>query len=68
MSFKLAKGARARIDLMRGRKVVRKVSSRRRTGLRTHRLKIRPRELARGEYRVRLRVGKVTKKLSARRL
>ena len=34
--------------------------------LRTHRLKIKPRSSPRGEYTVRLRVGKVTRKLSAR--
>ena len=69
VSFKLAKApGRAVIDLLRGRKVVRKVSSRRRTGLRTHRLKIRPRELARGEYRSACGSARSRKKLSARRL
>ena len=48
--------------------VVKRVSSRTRTGLRTYRLRIAARGLARGDYRIRLRAGTAQPTLGARRL
>ncbi len=49
-------------------KVVKRVSRRMRTGLRTYRLRVSARGLARGEYRIRLRAGSAKATLGARRL
>ncbi len=68
VSFRLAAPGRARVDVLRGGKVVRRVSNRRRQGLRTYRLRIAARGLERGTYRVRLRAGGARSKLAARRL
>ena len=54
--------------MLRGGKVVKRVSSRQRTGLRTYRLRVSARGLARGEYRIRLRAGQAKATLGARRL
>jgi hypothetical protein len=55
LSFRLARDSRAVVDLLRGGRVVKRVSSRGRQGLRTYRLRVGARGLPRGEYRVRLR-------------
>jgi hypothetical protein len=64
----LARTGRAVLDVLRGRKVVRRVSARSRKGARTYRVRIRARRLARGTYRIRLRAGGATAILKARRL
>jgi hypothetical protein len=68
VSFRLARTQRAVIGVLRGKKVVKTVSTRTRKGGRTYRLRISARGLARGEYRIRLRAGKATATLGARRL
>jgi hypothetical protein len=68
VSFRLARKGRAVVDVLRGRKVVRRVSARTRKGSRTYRLRVSPRGLARGSYRIRLRAGGATAILKARRL
>ncbi|HET8949040.1 MAG TPA: hypothetical protein VFN44_00975, partial [Solirubrobacteraceae bacterium] len=68
VAFRLARTERAVVDVLRGRKVVRRVSARTRKGGRTYRLRISGRGLARGSYRIRLRAGGATAILRARRL
>jgi immune inhibitor A len=66
VSFRLARDSRAVVELMRGSRVVKRVSDRRRQGLRTYRLRISARGVARGEYRVRLRATRAGKTTTAR--
>ena len=72
--YRLARGARARVDLLRRGHVVRRLSRLRRVPAgRTRTIRVRPRTLARGAYRVRLTVrsggGKARRMtLTARRL
>ena len=68
VSFRLGATRRAVVDVLRGGKLVKRVSNRRRTALRTYRLRISARGLARGEYRIRLRAGTAKATLGARRL
>ena len=68
LSFRLARRGRAVVDVLRGRKVVKRVSRRMRTGQRTYRLRVSARGLKRGEYRIRLRAGSAKATLGARRL
>jgi hypothetical protein len=68
LSFRIANKSRAVVEVLRGRKVVKRVSSRVRKGLRTYRLRVSARGLARGEYRIRLRAAGATATLGARRL
>ena len=68
LSFRLAGDAQAVVDVLRGGKRVKRVSDRARKGLRTYRLRVSARGLARGDYRIRLRAGGGKAKLTARRL
>ena len=56
MTFRLKSGARVRVDLMKGRKVMRRVlSTRTRKAARTYTLRVNPRGLKAGTYTLRLR-------------
>ncbi len=68
LSFRLARSGRARVELLRRGKVIKLVSNRSRKGLRTYRLQIAARGLARGDYKVRLRASGARSTLTARRL
>jgi hypothetical protein len=68
--YRLVPSARVRVDVLRGRRVVRRLArSRRAPAGRTRRLALRPRGLARGTYRVRLtirRAGATPRRVSLR--
>ena len=55
ISFRIARAGRVRVDVLRGRKVVRRFPARVREAGRIHRLRLSGRGLRRGRYRVRLR-------------
>jgi hypothetical protein len=67
--FRLGESARVRVELRRGGRVVRRVRAGVRSSGMRHRVRVRPRGLRRGVYRVRVVVdGRVHRTVSARRL
>ena len=69
VTYRLGKSARVRLELLRGKRVVRRLApTKTRTGGRAHRVRISSEGLRRGDYRVRLRAGKAVARLTARRL
>ena len=69
VTYRLGATARVRLELLRGKRVVRRLApTKRREGGRAHRIRIASEGLRRGDYRVRLRAGKVVARLTARRL
>ena len=69
VTYRLGKSARVRLELLRGKRVVRRLApTKTRAGGRAHRVRISSEGLRRGDYRVRLRAGKAVARLTARRL
>ncbi|MEO8689831.1 MAG: hypothetical protein ABI611_16660, partial [Solirubrobacteraceae bacterium] len=68
VSFRLGRSGRARLDLLRGSRVARRLHSRRVTAGRAVHVTVRARGLARGAYRLRLSAGGEAVTVGARRL
>jgi hypothetical protein len=58
IAYRVATTARAQVTVLRGRKVVKRFKARTAAPRRTHRLKLASRKLERGDYRVRISVGR----------
>ena len=72
IAFRVAGTARAQVTVLRGKKVVKRFKARTLEPRRTHRLKLASRKLRKGDYRVRITVGRgkgrVVSTLVSRRL
>jgi hypothetical protein len=72
IAFRVATTARAQVTVLRGKKAVKRFKARTVAPKRTHRLKLASRNLRRGDYRVRITVGRgagrVVSTLVSRRL
>ena len=72
IAFRLARAGRVSVEVLRGRRVVRRFRTTTRGAGVTHRLRVRPERLRRGSYRVRLRYrgdqGSLTASLFVQRL
>jgi hypothetical protein len=72
IAYRLGRRARVGVTVLRGRRVVRRFRAASRAGERVHRLRLAPRGLPRGEYRIRLTAvagnTRVVSTLGARRL
>jgi hypothetical protein len=60
IAYRVATPARAQVTVLRGKKVVKRFKARTAAAKRTHRLKLASRALPRGDYRVRITVGRGT--------
>jgi hypothetical protein len=58
IAFRVGARARARVTVVRGKKVVKRFKAHRYRAHRTHRLKLRSAKLRRGDYKVRITVGR----------
>ena len=72
IAYRVATAARAQVTVLRGKKVVKRFKAKTVAAKRTHRLKLASRKLPRGDYRVRITVGRgagrVVSTLVSRRL
>ena len=72
IAYRVATAARAQVTVLRGKKVVKRFKARTVAPKRTHRIKLGSRKLARGDYKVRITVGRgagrVSSTLVSRRL
>jgi hypothetical protein len=58
IAYRVAGAARTQVTVLRGKKVVKRFKARTSEARRTHRLKLASRKLAKGDYRVRITVGR----------
>jgi hypothetical protein len=68
VAFRLLHRARVTVKVLRGKRVVKTFAARTYTANATHRLRLASGRLARGDYRVRLTIGKTSETLISRRL
>jgi beta-glucosidase len=68
IAYRLARAGRVSVVVLRGKRVAKRYRTRRRRAGRIYRLRVSSRRLRRGDYRVRLRAGRLRSTLTSRRL